>query len=308
MRHLRLLKKNYDHRIYAYRTSKGNPVPGITNIYELEEALELNPDIAFITNPTSLHIETAITCLKAGIKNLFIEKPLSNTLKNLDMFSKEVKNSSAIIYVGYCMRHNPVLKRLKALVDERRNQIYYAQTINSSYLPNWRPGRDYRSVYSAKKEFGGGIIFELIHEFDYNEWFFGKIKSIRGIYGKISDLEIETEDFCDVNLHFERNTVATIHLDYFSYNIKRLIRLLTTDEEIIADMVKKEIIIKSNNEIKKENFNFERDDYFKYQLKYFLDAVENQSKSIDNLEDAKDLLVKLIEFKKNNAMIIHSNK
>ena len=227
-RHLKLLKKNWNHEIYAFRTRKKEVFPGIHNVYDLEEALKVKADIAFITNPTSLHIETAISCLQGGITNLFIEKPLSNSLDNLDIFLKEIKNSNAIVHVGYSMRYNPIIKRMKQLIEERKEQIFYTQTLNSSYLPNWRPGRDYRKIYSSKKSQGGGVILDLIHEFDFNEWFFGKIKSINGIYGKISSLEIDSEDFCDVTLTFENNLVGTIHLNYFGLNAQRSIRILTS--------------------------------------------------------------------------------
>jgi len=304
IRHLKLLKKNYDHEIYAYRTRKEDVFPGIHNIYDLEEAIKVKPDIVFITNPTSLHIETAITCLKAGITNLFIEKPLSNSLDNLDIFFKEIKNSSAIVHVGYSMRHNPIIKRMKQLIEERKEKIFYTQTLNSSYLPNWRPGRDYRKIYSSKNSQGGGVILDLIHEFDFNEWFFGKIKSINGIYGKISSLEIDSEDFCDVNITFENNLIATIHLDYFGFNTQRFIRILTSQEENFADLIKKEISFKNELKTKKEAFEFERNDYFEEQLALFLEGIENESKEIVNVEDARDLLEKILKFKREEKIII----
>ncbi|MFX1363483.1 MAG: Gfo/Idh/MocA family protein [Promethearchaeota archaeon] len=304
-RHLKLLKKNYNHEIYAYRTRKEDVFPGIHNIYDLEEALKVKPDIAFITNPTSFHIETAIICLKAGITNLFIEKPLSDSLDNLDIFFNEIKKSSAIVHVGYSMRHNPIIKRMKELIDEIRDEIFYAQTLNSSYLPNWRPGRDYREIYSSKNAQGGGVILDLIHEFDFNEWFFGKIKSINGIYGKISSLEIDSEDFCDVIINFENNMHATIHLDYFGFKAQRFVRLLTPQREILADMIKKEISFISEQKVRKETFHFERNDYFEEQLALFLEGIEKQSKEIINVEDARGLLEKILKFKRKEKIIIN---
>ena len=297
-RHLKILKKNYDYEIYAYRTNRNNPEPNIINIYDLNKALKVEPDIAFITNPSYLHVKTAITCLHSGIKNFFIEKPLSSTLEDLNFFLEEVKKSNALVYVGYSMRHNPILKRIKEMVEEKKKDIFYAQTVCSSYLPNWRLDRDYRDVYSAKSKQGGGVILELIHEFDYNEWLFGKIKSISGVYGKISNLEIDSEDFCDVTLKFEDNMIASIHLDYFSFNEQRIIKILTNEEEIIADLINNEISLINNRRKTAEKFRFERNDYFEQQLKYFLDGVESKSNKIDNLNDAKELLEKLLEFKK----------
>ena len=46
--------------------------------HSLEDALKEKPDIGFITNETSYHVETSIKLAKAGM-DLFIEKPLSNS-------------------------------------------------------------------------------------------------------------------------------------------------------------------------------------------------------------------------------------
>jgi len=303
-RHLRLLTKNYNHEIYAYRTNREVSNDFVKNIYDLDEALQINPDIVFITNPTYLHISTALSCLRAGIKNFFIEKPLSHSLEKLDIFAEEVKKSGALVYVGYVMRHHPMIKYLKKLMEETNEEIFYSQTKSSSFLPKWRPGVDYRKVYSSKRKQGGGVILDLSHEFDYNQYLFGKINSISGVYGKVSNLEIDAEDFCDVFLKFENKTFATIHLDYFSNTDKRLIRILTFKEEILADLINKEITIYSDQGIKKKKFNFEINDIFEEQLKYFLDGVENQSKEIDNLKETKELLEKILGFKNKNKMII----
>ena len=246
-RHLRLLKKNFNYKIYAFRTNRDKANANVINIYDLDEALRIKPDIVFITNPTYLHITTALTCLKAGIKYFFIEKPLSHTLEKLDVFTEEVKKSGALVYVGYVMRHHPMIKYLKKLIEERIGEIFYSQTKSSSFLPNWRPEIDYRKSYSSRRNEGGGVILDVSHEFDYNQYLFGRIESISGFYGKISNLEIDTEDFCDVFLKYENNIFASIHLDYFSKIDRRFIRILTFKEEILADLINKEIIIKSKS-------------------------------------------------------------
>ena len=52
--------------------------------------------------------------------------------------------------------------------------VYSARVLCSSYLPGWRPGVDYRTVYSAHKDMGGGVTIDLIHEWDYLVELFGK--------------------------------------------------------------------------------------------------------------------------------------
>ncbi len=295
-RHLKILRKLNNFDIYAYRTQK-NLIPHINNIYDIDKVFNLKPDVAFITNPTHKHIETALQCLKSGIRSIFIEKPLSNSLDKLDDLIKEMNKMKAIIYVGYNMRYNPILIRLKQILEEINEKIIYSRTTCSSFLPEWRPSNDYRNIYSAKKVEGGGVILDLSHEFDYNMWLFGKINSIEGSYGKISNLEIETEDYCDVSLKFKNGLTAHIHLDYFSHFKERKINIITNTKEIIADLINNNILIKDATGLKEEKFNFEIDYIYEQQLKAFMDGIENKSINISNLIEAKNLLELLLKFK-----------
>ena len=84
----------------------------------LEQALELKPDVAFVCNPTSLHIPAAIQAAQAGC-HLFIEKPLSHNPKGVDELIRVVESRSLKAVVGYQMRFHPCLQRLHALIEER---------------------------------------------------------------------------------------------------------------------------------------------------------------------------------------------
>jgi len=61
-------------------------------------------------------------------------------------------------------------------------------------LPDWRPWQDYSQSYSAKKELGGGVVLDLIHELDYSYWLFGEFYELKSFTGKVSNLKIETND------------------------------------------------------------------------------------------------------------------
>ncbi|MHA1723529.1 MAG: Gfo/Idh/MocA family protein [Promethearchaeota archaeon] len=306
LRHARLMQKLFNHDLHAFRTSDTASLPGIKNYRDINAALNLGADIAFITNPTNLHVSTALKCLDAGIQYIFIEKPLSNSLKDLDLLINKSEKLNAIIYIAYFMRHNPILKRLKTIIESKKDKIFYSETKCKSYLPNWRPGRDYRKVYSASKEMGGGVILDLSHEFDYNEMLFGKIKNLDGIYGKISNLELNSEDFCNVNVKFENNLIGTIYLDYYSFLTERFVRILADDEEIIADLIRQKITrVNKNSEITNEKFNFQLNDVYETQLKYFFENIEMNNKQINNLVEVSELIKKLINFKENHEMIHH---
>ena len=57
---------------------------------------------------------------------------------------------------------------------------------------------------------GGGIILDAIHEIDYAKWFFGKAEKVSCFSGKMSSLEIDTEDYAEILIQFENNVVAVL--------------------------------------------------------------------------------------------------
>src|SRR5205807_3523658 len=49
---------------------------------KLETALDDRPDVVLVTNPTSQHVETASTALRAGA-HVFVEKPIGHALDGI---------------------------------------------------------------------------------------------------------------------------------------------------------------------------------------------------------------------------------
>ena len=128
-------------------------------------------DMVFITNPTSLHAD-ALTRVRGRGGALFIEKPIfSAEQTGLDLADCLPAGQKA--YVAAPMRWCGVMLALKDRLPGLHP--YCARVICSSYLPDWRPGVDYRTVYSAHKAMGGGVTIDLIHEWDYLVELFGTI-------------------------------------------------------------------------------------------------------------------------------------
>jgi predicted dehydrogenase len=80
-------------------------------------------------------------------------------------------------------------------------------------------------MYTAKRETGGGIILDASHELDYIRWLLGEVREVFCFAGKLSSLEVETEDTAEIVLRFENGAMAGVHLDFVqrAYS-RRLIR------------------------------------------------------------------------------------
>ena len=289
--------------MYAYRTKKGQEKNDlrIKEYKSLEDAFLINPDVAFITNPTYLHVETALDCAKKNI-NLFIEKPISHSLEKIEELEIEIKKRKLFSYIAYNMRFHPVTEYLKELISKKEKPVNFIVKC-STYLPNWRQNQDYTKSYSAKKEKGGGVILDLSHEFDYINWLFSDIKKIEGHFDKVSNLEINCEDVLDAQLICGQNIEGKLHLDYFSRNEERKIQVKYYDEYLEGDFIKNTVkMVNKNGREREIKFQSNQNVTYKKQLDYFFKQYfENNYKLMNNFSDAVKTFKKILDFKKENC-------
>lgn len=218
----------------ALRSDLSRPLrPGVA---ELLHAQYTDPaalgryDVAFVTNPTSLHAE-ALRQLYGKAGALFIEKPIFDAdSTGLDLNDYLVPGQKA--YVAAPMRWCGVMLALKKLLPTLHP--YCARVICSSYLPDWRPGVDYRTVYSAHRAMGGGVTIDLIHEWDYLVDLFGMPQQLYNFRGTYSELELDSDD---LSVYIARwpDLLAEVHLDYFGRGYRRSIELFCRDGSVTAD-------------------------------------------------------------------------
>lgn len=299
-RHLNIIEKMYGTKvnIYLYRTStaKGN-LEEYENIYDIDEFFEKGLDTVFICNPTSRHIEFATIAAKNKC-NLFMEKPLSNTLQGCNDLLKIIKDNNLITLMGCNMRFNPIILKLKKYVDENKYGTALSFSVTcGSYLPQWRPNQDYTISYSASKELGGGVVLDLIHEIDYCRWIFGDFKGVQSSIGKISNLHIETEDYADIIVLTDKNIRGSIHLDYYRISSERKIEIIFENYIIIGDLIQNSITIISRNDEKVETFQFERNYMYEEQIKYFFNCVNNNVKTFNDIEEGYNVLKLCLDIK-----------
>ena len=238
-------------------------------------------DVAFITNPTSLHAST-LADLAGKAENLFIEKPIFD---HTDYDLAELGLETQKAYVAAPMRWCGTFLVLKKLMPTLRP--YSARVICSSYLPDWRPGVDYRKVYSAHKDMGGGVTIDLIHEWDYMVELFGKPLESYNFKGTYSDLEIDSDDL-SVYIARYPNMLAEIHLDYFGRTYRRTIELFCADGTVTADFGAGTLTL-ANGVV--QHFEEPVNDRYMREMEYFLDyAINGQGESINSPAMALDVL------------------
>lgn len=235
-------------------------------------------DIMFITNPTYLHYAT-IDKLCSKTVSMFIEKPIFDET-SYDL-SKLNFNEKGTYYVACPLRYTEVIQYAKNEID--LNSLHSVRAICSSYLPDWRPGVDYRKTYSAHTNQGGGVSIDLIHEWDYLMYLFGKPEQVLNFRGKYSELEIESDDV-SVYIAKYKNLLAEVHLDYFGRETIRELQLFTKEDTIIIDIANSEIrFLKENRTIR---FNEGRNTYQFKEIENFFDILEGHNSNENDLDTA----------------------
>lgn len=238
-RHLNNLKQLCpDCRVDALRSDLSRPLregvaPLLDHQYTSYDQLAQEYDLAFLCNPTSLHRDALALIREAGIQvgAWFLEKPIFSA-DQLDTRLEELLLPGQKAYVAAPMRWCGTMLALKDLLPTLHP--YCARVICSSYLPDWRPGVDYRTVYSAHKALGGGVTIDLIHEWDYLVDLFGVPEELHNFKGTYSDLEIDSDDL-SVYIARYPSLLAEVHLDYFGRGYRRSIELFCHDGSVVAD-------------------------------------------------------------------------
>jgi predicted dehydrogenase len=274
------LEKKYNLRIFA----------------DIEQALAQKPQAAFVCNPTSLHIPAAIQAAQAGCA-LFIEKPLSHNLEQVDELINLVENRSLAAAVGYQMRFHPCLQRLHELVQEKKvGRILSVRAEVGEYLPGWHTYENYRQGYAARQDLGGGVILSQIHEFDYLYWLLGMPRRVFALGGHLSNLEVDVEDTADILMECVVNghpVPISLHQDYIQNPSKRSCEIVGDAGKILVDIraLTVQVFDGQGNSVEASSYqDFQRNQLFLDELNCFLDGMQGRQVPLVNLRDGAQSL------------------
>lgn len=280
---LNQLEENVD--FYALRHNQiASKVEGIENIYGLSEIEEIKPNFIILSNPTFAHYETLKSLVNFNIP-LFIEKPLFSSVGPNELsLVNEISNKKVPNYVACNLRFHKGVVELK-----KRIQLKKIEEVNiycGSYLPNWRPNQNFREVYSANEEMGGGVHIDLIHELDYMYWIFGTPNHSQKTFKSNSSLDISAIDYA--NYLFEYNKFCTnVVLNYYRKDSKRTCEVITSEGTFTLDLLKNTITF--NNEVIYEATQEPREMYI-HQMEFFIKNIMNKKVEFNTVEEAYNIL------------------
>ena len=208
--------------------------------------------------------------------------------------------------MGFQLKFDPIILKLKYLIKKNNiGKIYSIDINHGEHLEDFHPYENYNISYAAKKKLGGGVLLSQIHELDYLYFIFEnfKLKVLNSISYKISDLDIDVDDFFIGNLllkNKKNKILCNVRSNYFERPKSRIIKILGSNGKIEADLNKQIITLHKGKKVLIKRFNYKRNQIFIKEIRYFLSCIKN-NKSIDknyNIENGIKSLELAINLKK----------
>lgn len=143
----------------------------------LDELIDKDkPDGIILATPNQLHVETALSCIAAGIPAL-VEKPLATDLAGAQRIVSAARCADIAVLTGHHRRYNPLIARAKSAIDDGLlGQITAAQATTWFYKPD-----DYFDVDWRRRKGAGPVYINLIHDIDMLRYLCGDVVSVHAM-------------------------------------------------------------------------------------------------------------------------------
>lgn len=258
--------------------------PGLLAAAGLGPGLASKPDAVLVCTPPASHVVVARQAVEAGC-HVFVEKPVAHLSDEVPALLDTAKRAGRLFAVGFNLRFLPSLRRVKALVDAGRvGRVYSASASFGFYLPAWRAGRDYTDNYAVSAAAGGGVLLDLVHEFDYLGWLFGEARELCSAASHVSALAGDTEDLAEVTVRFVSGVLAQVHVDYLRRAYRRDLEVIGADGVITWDYASRAVTVLGPEPERGEAIDASDDgpneDMYVSELRHFIACLEGHEKPL----------------------------
>jgi predicted dehydrogenase len=164
---------------------------------------ETAPKGVVVATPNATHAQIAVDCLARGAAVL-VEKPIADSVEDGSRICEASRTTGLPVLVGHQRRHNPIMRKAKAIVSGGA----LGKPVSATVLCTWLKPRDYFVAWRRQKG-GGPILINLIHDIDLMRYLYGEIESVQAIASN-AVRGFEVEDTAVVALRFRNGALGTV--------------------------------------------------------------------------------------------------
>lgn len=211
----------------AARLGASYGVPGVS---QLDAVLDTAQAVVICT-PTVTHADY-IRVVAGKVRNIFVEKPLADTLEEASRVARFAVEKGLNVQVGFIERFNPAVQSLKQVLDksERVISIDFTRT----------------NKLSARITDVDVVTDLMIHDIDLALYLNGPARSVAAhgfAHGKMID-------FASALITHENGRFSRIQASRITEKKMRLIEATCVDMFVDCELLRKEIIISRQSEIR----------------------------------------------------------
>lgn len=242
-------------------------------------------DAVLICTPATEHARLATDAIAAGL-DVFVEKPFATSADDAKRVLELVARTDRVLAVGYNLRFDTGLAALRdALRVGRIGRLLHTRFDFGQYLPDWRPGRDYRRTVSARASTGGGILLEASHELDLLRWLCGEWTAVIAFARRLGDLDVDVEDTVCAVVETSAGVVAEVHLDFLRRGYRRRVECMGTHGTLEWEFSSGVSLTTSAGAIERLADRTDPNDMYVAELREFLERVRDRRAPTVTAED-----------------------
>ncbi len=292
-RHARLLSRRSDVKLYlcdrnpTYLEEARSLAHVAETTEEFDKLLDIRLDGLVISTPDQFHVPQAQAACQKGIPVL-LEKPVAETAHQGSVLRKYSRGPCARILVGYALRHNAVFLKAKELFD--------AELIGTPVSFSVMLGA-YDTLVLAKDRFKptevNKLFLDYSHEWDYIQWFLGRVRRVVATSHESGDLERKQKpNVVDSLLELESEVTGTAHLDYVQSPGQRCFTIIGDRGTLAIDFLQGMVAVKIYHEEFYRTYRTveHRDAMMERQLEHFIEVIRGDHEPRVTLEDGLNAL------------------
>ncbi|MDA0841114.1 MAG: Gfo/Idh/MocA family oxidoreductase [Planctomycetota bacterium] len=161
-------------------------------------------DAVLIVLPHHLHYPIGMDCLARG-KHVMMEKPMAISEQECLELIEASENAGKMLMIAYCQRFNPLIVRLKKLMDERVYGDLFQLSIWTEQHTKYHPGH---WALNARTLGGGQLFSHGCHYIDLLLWFLGRPVEGTHLGTNFGTPWMEREGTSNVSIRFENEAIG----------------------------------------------------------------------------------------------------